>query len=477
MNQNHIDDLIENSISGTNADIAKIIYELYHEYYICTSIKDNIWYEYVDHKWKYSDSAYTLRYKISTNVANEFIKHEIYYRTEALQGNNIDACIKQADKLNKIVIQMKTCKFKNIIIKECRELFYDINFIDKLDKNPKLLGFNNGVYDLNTHQFRTGLPSDYLSISTNYDFDNDDDNEIQTYLMDFIKSIMKNDEMVLYILKVSAYMLDGEKYLEQLWFFTGNSRNAKSTYCNLLKNTFGYYYYEPDISIVTTVNKKGNVPELEKLKSKRILVSSEPDNEKDCKLKISSLKYFCGNLYKNCHEFKQQFGMIFQMNDKPELSKIDDAIFKSVKIINFPHQFVQNPILEYQKKIDTSIKSKFNYNIKYSQQMMRILLNIHKEYIYGNKYIDDPLEVKFESELYLEDNNPIKDWLNINYEITNSDLNRETVESVYNNYLLSNQHLVKRKFCELMKYLGVKIKAFNSTMYYIGIKFINNDEH
>ena len=43
---------------------------------------------------------------------------------------------------------------KNNIMTELAEIFYinnnkDKNFVEKLDKNNYLIGFNNGVYDLN----------------------------------------------------------------------------------------------------------------------------------------------------------------------------------------------------------------------------------------------------------------------------------------------------------------------------------------
>jgi phage/plasmid-associated DNA primase len=66
------------------------------------------------------------------------------------------------------------------------------------------------------------------------------------------------------------------------------------------------------------------------------MVASEPDDEdKDSKFRVNRLKQLRGNdlvqargLYKEFIEYKPQFGMIFQMNDKPELSKQDEAIAK-----------------------------------------------------------------------------------------------------------------------------------------------------
>ena len=44
------------------------------------------------------------------------------------------------------------------------------NFIKKLDTNPFLIHFNNGVYDLNELQFRKGRRDDLLTYSTNINY-------------------------------------------------------------------------------------------------------------------------------------------------------------------------------------------------------------------------------------------------------------------------------------------------------------------
>jgi len=47
---------------------------------------------------------------------------------------------------------------------------YDHEFIEKLDANPNIIGFNNGVYDVKSQQFRPGQPDDYITISVEHDF-------------------------------------------------------------------------------------------------------------------------------------------------------------------------------------------------------------------------------------------------------------------------------------------------------------------
>ena len=65
-------------------------------------------------------------------------------------------------------------------MRECADIFYDKDFEEKLDSNPDLLGFENGVYDFKMMIFRDGRPEDYISMSTNIDYIDDDDQDIET---------------------------------------------------------------------------------------------------------------------------------------------------------------------------------------------------------------------------------------------------------------------------------------------------------
>ena len=66
-------------------------------------------------------------------------------------------------------IKLKDSVYKDKVMKECKEKFYDKDFIDKLNDKKNLIGFENGIYDLNEAEFRSGLPSDYVvGLSTGY---------------------------------------------------------------------------------------------------------------------------------------------------------------------------------------------------------------------------------------------------------------------------------------------------------------------
>ena len=48
---------------GTDYDLAKIVYHLFKDDFVCASIKGNVWYEYVGQRWAETDSGQTIRTK------------------------------------------------------------------------------------------------------------------------------------------------------------------------------------------------------------------------------------------------------------------------------------------------------------------------------------------------------------------------------------------------------------------------------
>ena len=107
-------------------DMAKLVYRLYRDNFRCTSIKKNEWYFFDDEekKWKLSDGAIELRLKLSNEVFKMF---EYRAFREIPEGSVIEGFYKTG--YHKTYINLKNSTYKNIIIKECKDLFYDRNFL------------------------------------------------------------------------------------------------------------------------------------------------------------------------------------------------------------------------------------------------------------------------------------------------------------------------------------------------------------
>ena len=76
---------------------------------------------------------------------------------------------KQKD-IHSVIVNLKNKAYKDRIIAEAGNLFYDKNFIRQLNENPYLVGFDNGVFDLKNGKFRDGQPEDLISKTCGYDY-------------------------------------------------------------------------------------------------------------------------------------------------------------------------------------------------------------------------------------------------------------------------------------------------------------------
>ena len=176
---------IDKSMSMTNWDIARVLYEMFKFQFVCASSKSKTWFEYKNHSWNDIDDVIALRQKISTDLCEEYCTLMSKYNSMAsaddpsITTEDKEGYLKKCETLANITLKLKTTNFKDNVIKECRELFHDSKFLNKLDTNPYLIGFENGVYDLKNMEFRDGRPDDYVSLSTGIDyveFDEEDEN-------------------------------------------------------------------------------------------------------------------------------------------------------------------------------------------------------------------------------------------------------------------------------------------------------------
>ena len=94
----------------------------------------------------------SLRQKISNELCDKYFRIISDYNKLAASQNiteeEKEEYKKKGNEVLEIVKKLKTTSFKENIMKECKELFFDKEFIKKLDNNPYLIGFTNGIYDL-----------------------------------------------------------------------------------------------------------------------------------------------------------------------------------------------------------------------------------------------------------------------------------------------------------------------------------------
>ena len=220
-----LDSLLRISLNKTDFDIAKVIYRLYKYDFVCCSAKTNQWYMFKNHRWHPSDSAVELKRKISEEVVYEYSKYASECSRKVLETQEEEekeTLIKRGIKSNEICLKLKNETFKTSVVKACSQLFSDPKFMEKLDSNTELIGFNNGIYDLEKKEFRNGFAEDFISFSTNIDYkDYNFDDEIIKNIKEFLSQVLPINRVKDYVLKVIASFLSGKTGEEKFHIWTG----------------------------------------------------------------------------------------------------------------------------------------------------------------------------------------------------------------------------------------------------------------
>jgi putative DNA primase/helicase len=237
---------------------------------------------------------------------------------------------------------------------------------------------------------------------------------------------MPNEDTKDYLIRMLSYCSQGDRYLEKFNIFTGVGGNGKSLLALLVKIFAGMYYYEPDVTLLTTKKKdsSGANPELMKAKGARFLVMTEPE-ESDA-IQTAKLKKMTGGdlvqargLYADCDEYKPQFHVIIMCNDIPRLSSTDvNGIARRLDVVEFPFTFTDkpNPDIKTEKQIDLTLKKKFEDDVRYRQQLARILFDTYEKHVKGNKPIDIPENVSSFTKAYLHEQNVVNNFIDDNCE-------------------------------------------------------------
>jgi len=401
--------LILESLNGSDATISQVLFYLLKNKYYCT--KEKVWYEFKNHRWIESEL-------ITTYISDEFIKYyqkivSFVKNSQELSKTDKNTSIKEIQKIIKL-LQSKTRKSNIIDELGVRLRINNTKFLDNLDSTPYIIAFNNGVYDLNEMKFRDGRAEDMISMSCNYDF-KPEYSKYKENLITFLKDILPVEEDREYFLTYLSSSLIGLNICEMFTILTGKGRNGKSKLIELIAFTMGDYIGRPKCKLLTGSRPDENSPEpgLLSLKKKRIIMVSEP--EAGDKLNSGFIKFLTGGdveMLRKCHKnemesFKANFNTFLVCNDIPDMDNMDNAFTKRLRCINFPTEFVSNPTLPHQKKIDETLQTKL---MLWKNDFMLLLLEYYNKFKQGN--LTPPKNVLEWTNMYKEEVDMYFNFLN-----------------------------------------------------------------
>jgi P4 family phage/plasmid primase-like protien len=429
--------LIYKAESGTHDDVANIVHLLFSSTYVCVSITKKKWYEFQEHRWVEIDSGFTLRNRIVNEVVNELIDAQTYWvsKIKSSDGLTRDDTMNKIKKIGKVYENLKNEKYSSDIMSACARKFYDDKFMENLDTNRDLLGFDNGVYDLQSGCFRDGNPDDMISMSVRYNYKifNERDSQIKE-IEHFFSMIQIEKDMSNFLKKLIASFIDGHIRDQKFPVFTGSGANGKSTILNLIRQSMGDYY---GVLSVTALTQKraasGNAtPEFVTLKGKRLAVMQE--SEFDESIRVGCMKELTGGdsfpgraLYGDQIMIHPQFKLILVCNKKPKVMADDNGTWRRILVMLFGSEFVQNPTEPNQFKIDRELEVRIK---TWSQAFMWLLLNkYYPDYIKNG--LIPPTIIENETNEYRQKSDVYLQFVNDNITITNNKKDKIDINALY----------------------------------------------
>lgn len=367
-------------------DLAVVLYQLRKGDFVCASVKNNIWYSYNRNRWEDTDSGTLLRKTISNEMRDLYqVKmREIIAKKSEIDKNGKDneelhkMLTSRALKIQEIILRLARTNDKKNIMTEAKELFYDPSFIGKLDTNPYLLCFENGVIDFKTNQFRKGYPDDYLSITTGINYvpiDRTIHRPIIDEINDFMRKLFPVEELCVYMWEHLASTLIGTSSNQTFNMYIGMGQNGKSVLVSLMEKVLGGYKGDVPLSLVTDKRTKigGLAPETVALRGIRYAVMQEPSkgdtiNEGVMKQLTSGIDPIQARApyMPQSITFIPQFKLAVCSNELMTIKSQDHGTWRRIRVVPFLSLFVENPAdndpdpeKRYQYLLDKNIKEKF----------------------------------------------------------------------------------------------------------------------
>jgi phage/plasmid-associated DNA primase len=401
--------------NGSHNSVAKIAYNILKGKFICASSNGKLWYEFTGTRWHEDKDGIRIRHELSTTVKEHF---RLTMNKIMISNNSSTSNKTLCETLLKISFKLEDNGYKESVMKEMREYFYNGDFIRKLDSNPNLIAFNNGVWDLRNHVFRVATPEDYLSKSVGYDYINERDDEMYNKVIHYWKTLHPDPDQNNYILKTLARQLQGDvghNLFHVHAGFQGSAGNGKTTMFDILDMCLGEYVRKFGVEMLVAkqrIETGKPMPDFQYWKGVRILYCTEPKH--DDILNTGIMKDLTGGekimyrlLYSNdIVDFRPMFKMHIMCNDTPQVDGSDSGVKRRIRKLDYVSQFVAKEYVDetnhYYLRDDKFI-TQIREDTKMKMEFLRLFLDL---YDHDYQY-DMPEIIKKNSQMYLEENDGV----------------------------------------------------------------------
>jgi P4 family phage/plasmid primase-like protien len=427
----------------THVNIATFVCRIYkHEFRCCLGQKKGTfeWYQFGlgAHSWKHLRTPTELRSRLSGRVKDE------YAEAWRLMGKRepTEESEKRRKVLRTIETKLENSGYKDSVLKECQEKFYDDDLIGKLNADAYLVGVANGVLDLNYFEkesdtrahvhFRDGRPDDFVSFQMGrsdpdypaipyipYDPSTPEQREIA----EFFEKIYPDAVLREYVLTLLASCLLGANREQKFYVMQGSGGNGKSMIELLMELAFGDYGTMLSTTVVTRKRPDSGAanPDIITVQKRRFIHMGEPDDDE--KINTSIMKQFSGGdrvaargLFAEQEKFSIMGKIFMSCNELPPVSKMDGGTWRRLRVIPHVSMFKDpgDPLIDPAKNIyekDLSLEGKL---VRWRVSFLSLLVHYYEtRYLAGG--LKEPDCVVAASNKYKEENDLFMLFFNDNF--------------------------------------------------------------
>lgn len=374
-------------VGGTHHHVAQMVYKLYYDVYKCTvEGRSTEWYQFENHTWNIMPHGLLIKTTITDDIARKVDSARHSLIAPASNDPEYEDKMKKYQdnmkKLLKLQENLYNANFKDSVMKEAVQLFYDPDFYKKINQNPYLIGCANGILNLREPVFDAagnpvkykptlapGAATDYVTLKAGVTADGKDAIEYVPYdpadpkqieIMDFFKKLFPAEDLREYVLTLAAGCLEGANKEQCFYIMTGSGGNGKSKFVELMISVLGQYAGSLASTALTRKRPESGAanPDIMSIKGCRFVEMKEPDEGEP--INSARMKQFSGEdlveargLFKDQEKFKITGKIFLACNRMPPIHSMDGGTWRRIRVIPFDSRFLPagDPMIDPSRHI------------------------------------------------------------------------------------------------------------------------------
>jgi phage/plasmid-associated DNA primase len=362
----------------------------------------------------------------------------------------LESLRRKRDAFCKLYSKIDSSGYYSMLIKNLKGCLVDNEFTERLDRNPYLMAFKNGIMDLITKIFRYRLRySDYITKKINLNYEPADATKTDFEKNVVLKKICNwNDAHLNYYLSVMGYALIGQAELEKaMWYMVGaKGNNGKTMFLDVLTSVLGCYVMKGNSQLLEDGNTKLH-KHIAMLKGFRLVWLGE--FRKGKKMDEKSMKELAdGKTYQNEVLFGTQEKInidckIVTISNHKQLFESDGGVENRFREIQHNSTFTKNIIEDAYNKLNFKMDTALPENLKnnYKNEIVNLMIDYAYNYCI-NGMCDMPDEFVEATNETLNMNNQFKCDFEEFCIIDTSKNGKASITELSNIFGLSNKELI-----------------------------------